>query len=86
MTMINKVTLLVDDAWLEEIQTKMLPYVEDGESLQILDAQQVEVCDDCQQYLSSDMEVIMDVFKCYYQQEFCLNCCGCDDHVGDKWY
>ena len=51
MTMINKVTLLVDDAWLEEIQTKMLPYVEDGESLQILDAQQVEVCDDCQQYL-----------------------------------
>lgn len=82
----NKITLLIDDMWLEELLSKMIPYVEEDEILRILDRTEVEICADCQQYLSSDKEVIMDVYKCYYQQEFCLNCCGCEEHKGEKWY
>lgn len=82
----NKITLLIDDMWLSEILTKMVPFVEAGEILQILDKTEVEICGDCQQYLSSDKEVIMDTYKCYDQQEYCLNCCGCEDHAGEKWY
>lgn len=82
----NKITLLIDDMWLEHIMTQMLPFVEDGEILQLLDTAEVEICGDCQQYLSSDKEVIMDVFKCDAQQEYCVNCCGCEDHVGESWY
>ena len=28
----------------------------------------------------------MDVFRCYDNQEYCLNCCGCDEHKGDLWF
>lgn len=82
----NKITLLIDDLWLKFILEQAVPFVEAEEILQILDKTEVEICADCQQYLSSDKEVIMDVYKCYYQQEFCLNCCGCEDHAGEKWY
>jgi hypothetical protein len=84
--MTNKITLLIDDAWLEEILNKMLPFVEAGEILKIVDKTEVEVCEDCQEYLTPDGEVIMDVFKCYDNQDYCLNCCGCEDHEGEKWY
>lgn len=82
----NKITLLIDDLWLKFILEQAVPFVEAEEILQILDKTEVEICGDCKQYLSSDKEVIMDVYKCYYQQEFCLNCCGCEDHAGEKWY
>jgi hypothetical protein len=82
----NKVTLLIDDKWLEEILNKMVPFVEGTEILQVLDRQEVEICADCQEYETVDGEVIMDVFKCDSQQEYCLNCCGCDEHAGEAWY
>ena len=82
----NKVTLLIDDLWLKFILEQAVPFVEDGEILEILDKREVEICGDCQKYESSDKEVIMDVYKCYYQQEYCLNCCGCEEHKGEKWY
>ena len=82
----NKITLLIDDAWLDFMAENMFAHVESEEILQLLDRTEVEICGDCQQYLSSDKEVIMDVYKCYYQQEFCLNCCGCEEHKGEKWY
>ena len=82
----NKITLLIDDAWLEHIMTQMLPYVEDGEILQLLDKTEVEICADCQEYETLDGEVIMDNYKCDQQQEFCLNCCGCEEHAGEAWY
>jgi hypothetical protein len=28
----------------------------------------------------------MEIFKCYDNQNYCLNCCGCEDHEGEKWY
>ena len=82
----NKVTLLIDDKWLEEILNKMVPFVEGAEILQVLDRKEVEICADCQEYETVDGEVIMDVFKCDSQQEYCLNCCGCDEHAGEAWY
>jgi hypothetical protein len=82
----NKVSLLIDDMWLQELLSKMVEFAQPGEILQLLDRTEVEVCGDCQQYLSSDKEVIMDVFKCYDNQEYCLNCCGCEDHEGEKWF
>lgn len=84
--MVNKFTLLVDDEWLREI-IKHWEVAEVGEVFQMLDETQVEVCDDCQIYLTKDGdEVVMDVFRCPDQKEFCLNCCGCPDHEGEKWY
>jgi hypothetical protein len=86
---VTKYTLLVDAVWEKEILEKIYPFVEGDEVFQLLDETEVEVCDDCQVYLTSDSEVIMDVFKCPDQQEFCLNCCGCDGHDTDKeglWY
>ena len=77
---VTKYTLLVDDAWKQEILEKMYPFVESDEVFQLLDETEVEVCDDCQVYLTSDSEVIMDVFRCPDQKEFCLNCCGCESH------
>lgn len=45
------------------------------------------VCEDCGDEWTDENEWVMDVFMCYYQQEYCLNCCGCDDHKGEpKWY
>jgi hypothetical protein len=81
---VTKYTLLVDAVWEKEILEKIYPFVEGDEVFQLLDETEVEVCDDCQVYLTSDSEVIMDVFKCPDQQEFCLNCCGCDGHDTDK--
>lgn len=82
----NKITLLIDDAWLSHIYEAMLPFVEDGEILQILESSEVEICADCQEYATIDNEIIMDTYKCDQQQEFCLNCCGCDEHAGEAWY
>lgn len=42
-----------------------------------------EVCRDCKVRYTSDGEWVMDSFKCPDQQEYCLNCCGCDEHGGD---
>ena len=84
---VKKYTLLVDTAWEKEILEKLYPFVEAGECFQLLDETEAEVCDDCQVYLTDpEGEVIMDTYKCYDQQEFCLNCCGCEDHKGEKWY
>jgi hypothetical protein len=78
----NKFTLVVDDEWLREI-IKHWEYVESGEVFQLLDQESIEICDDCQVYLTKDDgEVIMDTYRCPDQQEFCLNCCGCPDHEG----
>ena len=77
---VTKYTLLVDDEWNKELLHKIYPFVESDEVFQLLDQTEVEVCDDCQVYLTSDSEVIMDVFRCPDQKEFCLNCCGCPDH------
>ncbi len=82
----NKVTLLIDDAWLEELVSKMVDHVQNGEILQILDKTEVDICGDCQEYETIGGEVIMDVFRCDQQQEYCLNCCGCDEHAGEAWY
>lgn len=77
---VTKYTLLVDDGWNKELLEKIYPFVESDEVFQLLDQTEVEVCDDCQVYLTSDSEVIMDVFRCPDQKEFCLNCCGCPEH------
>ena len=45
-----------------------------------------ESCHDCGEAETLDGEIIMDNYKCDGQQEYCLNCCGCDDHKGEKWY
>lgn len=82
----NRVTLLIDDRWMEELMSKMIPFVEDGEILQLIDRTEVSICADCQEYETLDGEVIMEVFKCDAQQEYCLNCCGCDEHAGEAWY
>jgi hypothetical protein len=85
----NRVTLLIDDMWLKHIYDTMVPFVESEEILQILDKTEVEICADCQNYLTSDGEVVMDAFKCDAQQEYCLNCCGCEDHDTTEegaWY
>lgn len=83
----KKYTLLVDEQWEKEILTKLWPYVEAGEVFQLLDEESIELCDDCQSYLTKDDgEVIMDVYRCPDQQEFCLNCCGCPDHEGEPHY
>jgi hypothetical protein len=82
----NKVTLLIDDAWLTELISKMVSQVDSGEILQILENVEVNICADCQEYETIDGEVIMDTFKCDQQQEYCLNCCGCDEHAGEAWY
>jgi len=84
--LVNKFTLLVDNEWLREI-LKHYDHVEGGEVFQLLDQESIEICDDCQSYLTKDDgEVIMDVYRCPDQQEFCLNCCGCPEHEGELWY
>ena len=45
-----------------------------------------ECCRDCGEAETKSGEVIMETYKCYDQQEYCLNCCGCDEHKGEKWY
>jgi hypothetical protein len=69
--------------WLDYVITHIIAYKENDEVFQLLDEEEVELCDDCQVYLTKDDgEVIMDVYRCPDQQEFCLNCCGCPDHGG----
>ena len=63
----------------------MFAHAEGEEVLRLITADEVEVCDECQTYRTSDGEVVMDVFKCDAQQEYCLNCCGCPDHKGGHW-
>ncbi len=82
--LVKKYTLLIDQAWEKELIEKFYNYVEGGEVFQMLDESEVEVCDDCQVYLTSDSEVIMDVFRCPDQKEFCLNCCGCPEHETEE--
>jgi hypothetical protein len=85
--LVKKYTLLVDEQWNKEILEKMYPFVEGNECFQLLDETEVEICDDCQIYLTNDeTDPVMQIFKCDAQQEFCLNCCGCPDHKGEKWY
>lgn len=38
------------------------------------------VCADCGNGWTDDGEWVMDVYACDSQQEYCLNCCGCEDH------
>jgi hypothetical protein len=46
-----------------------------------------DVCEDCGVKWTTEDEWVMDDFKCYDQQEYCLNCCGCPEHKGEpKWY
>jgi len=42
-----------------------------------------EVCQDCGTKWTADGEWVMDCYKCPDQQEYCLNCCGCDEHGDD---
>lgn len=82
----KKFTLIVDEAWLREI-LKHWDYVEAGEVFQLLNEEEIDLCNDCQTFLTKDDgEVIMDVYRCDAQQEFCLNCCGCPEHEGEAWY
>jgi len=88
--LVKKYTLLIDPAWEKELIDKMLNHVEAGECFQLLDEDEVELCDECQVYLTKfDNEVVMDVYRCPDQKEFCLNCCGCEDHTTElegPWY
>lgn len=72
--------------WLEFMKTHMFDHVENAEVLKLLSISEVDVCENCQTYYTLDGEVVMDVFKCDSQQEFCLNCCGCPEHEeGAYW-
>lgn len=85
--LVKKFTLLIDPQWEKELIEKFYNHVEAGEVFQLLDETEVEVCDDCQIYLTTDETLpVMEVFKCYDNQNYCLNCCGCEDHEGEKWY
>lgn len=85
--MVKKFTLLTDDMWLEYILTHIIAHVNPDEVFQLLDEEEVEICDDCQVYLTkTDGEVVMDVYRCPDQQEFCLNCCGCPEHEQGEHY
>ena len=47
------------------------------------------VCADCGNGYTSDGEWVMDVFACDQMQQYCLNCCGCEDHDTEEeglWY
>lgn len=83
--LVKKFTLVVDEQWLREI-VKHWEYVEAGEVFQLLDEEDIEVCDDCQSFLTTDGEVVMDVYRCPDSKEYCLNCCGCPDHEGEPFY
>lgn len=83
----KKFTLLIDEQWFKFLQERALEFVEGGEVFQLLDEEDVELCNDCQSYLTKDSgEVIMDVYRCPDQQEFCLACCGCPEHEDGVYY
>jgi hypothetical protein len=46
----------------------------------------VKVCESCKTEWTDENEWVMDSFACSDQQEYCLNCCGCPEHLGDPWY
>lgn len=83
--LVKKFTLVIDDEWLREI-LKHYDYVEAGEVFQLLDETEIDVCDDCQSFLTMDGETVMDVYRCPDQKEFCLNCCGCPEHEEGNYY
>jgi hypothetical protein len=62
-----------------------VPYVED-DSYEVDLEMYPECCEDCGEAETTDGELIMSVFKCDAQQEYCLNCCRCPEHVGEPWY
>lgn len=85
--LVNKLEIVMDDMWLKYIQTHIIPFVEPEEVFKVATAMEVEVCDDCQTYYTSDGEVVMDCYGCPDQQEFCLNCCNCpNDHQGGGFW
>lgn len=85
--LVKKYTLLVDETWDKHILEKLYPFVDAGETFQLLDEDEVDLCDDCQMYLTKDDgEVVMDCYRCPDQQEFCLNCCGCPEHEDGGYY
>lgn len=46
-------------------------------------------CADCGNGYTSDGEWVMDVYACDSMQQYCLNCCGCEDHDTEEdglWY
>ena len=45
-----------------------------------------QCCADCGEAETLDGEMVMEVFACDQMHEYCLNCCGCEDHKGEKWY
>jgi hypothetical protein len=85
--LVKKYTLLVDAEWEKTLLERFFPFVEGGECFQMLDEEEIEICDDCQSYLTKfDGEVIMDVYRCDSQKEFCLNCCACPEHAEGDYY
>lgn len=85
--LVKKYTLLVDEQWEKAILEKFYPYVESNEVFQLLDEEEVELCDDCQVYLTKDGEVVSEVYMCDNQHEYCLNCCKCPgDHEEGGYY
>lgn len=85
--LVKKFTLLIDEEWLKFITERALEFVDAAEVFQLLDEEDVNLCDDCQSYLTKDDgEVVMDNYRCPDQQEFCLNCCGCPEHEGGGYY
>lgn len=62
-----------------------VPWI-DGTSYEIDLQMDSELCADCGEAETLDGEIIMEVFKCDAQQEYCLNCCRCPEHVGEPWY
>lgn len=47
------------------------------------------VCADCGNGYTDDGEWVMDVYACDQMQQYCLNCCGCEDHDTEEeglWY
>jgi hypothetical protein len=86
--LVKKYTLLVDEQWEKALIEKFYNFVEAGEVFQLLDEEEIELCDDCQVYLTKDDgEVVMDVYRCPDQKEFCLNCCGCPgEHEEGGYY
>lgn len=47
------------------------------------------VCADCGNGWTATGEWVMDAYTCDIQQDYCLNCCGCEDHDTEEeglWY
>ena len=86
--LVNKLEIVLDDMWLRYIQTHIIPFVDVSEEVfRVTTAMEVEVCDDCQTYYTSDYEVVMENYACDNQHEYCLNCCKCpgDHELGGYW-